>query len=437
LSISARGFFKKFKKLTSEQLLKKSAIVLFLRIVGMALAYVAIILISRTFGAETYGRFSLLLTTIQFLVLLFSLGLPQLMIKLTADKRFYDITPKNNYLYHALIAILVSGIIGSILLYFSVDIIAVNIFRDPLLIPYFKTLSYFFVFFVLHSFLVEFLKGRKLFINYGLYLYVMPYLLFFIIYFVFYDKEINITERAIYFSYLIPFLIITVITFFFLPLKQLKTTKAYTYKDLFQLSFPMLFSATFIFISNWTDVFMLGAMATKAEVGIYNAAYKLAIIALLVITAVNTVLAPRISELYSKNNLEEIKKEVQKATKIITYITIPIVVVLIVFRKQLLGMFGLEFVQGEQVLIIVSLGLLFNALSGSVAIIMNMTKHQKELRNFTLISAFINILLNYFLIKEMGIDGAAIASLISAILFNITCIWYIKKKLGFFTFLKY
>jgi len=250
LSISARGFFKKFKKLTSEQLLKKSAIVLFLRIVGMALAYVAIILISRTFGAETYGRFSLLLTTIQFLVLLFSLGLPQLMIKLTADKRFYDITPKNNYLYHALIAILVSGIIGSILLYFSVDIIAVNIFRDPLLIPYFKTLSYFFVFFVLHSFLVEFLKGRKLFINYGLYLYVMPYLLFFIIYFVFYDKEINITERAIYFSYLIPFLIITVITFFFLPLKQLKTTKAYPYKDLFQLSFPMLFSATFIFISS-------------------------------------------------------------------------------------------------------------------------------------------------------------------------------------------
>lgn len=437
MSISARVFFKKFKKLTSEQLLKKSAIVLFLRIVGMALAYVAIILISRTFGAETYGRFSLLLTTIQFLVLLFSLGLPQLMIKLTADKRFYDITPKNNYLYHALIAILVSGIIGSILLYFSVDIIAVNIFRDPLLIPYFKTLSYFFVFFVLHSFLVEFLKGRKLFINYGLYLYVMPYLLFFIIYFVFYDKEINITERAIYFSYLIPFLIITVITFFFLPLKQLKTTKAYPYKDLFQLSFPMLFSATFIFISNWTDVFMLGAMVTKAEVGIYNAAYKLAIIALLVITAVNTVLEPRISELYSKNNIEEIKKEVQKATKIITYITIPIVVVLIVFRKQLLGMVGLEFVQGEQVLIIVSLGLLFNALSGSVAIIMNMTKHQKELRNFTLISAFINILLNYFLIKEMGIDGAAIASLISAILFNITCIWYIKKKLGFFTFLKY
>ena len=389
MSILGKVFSNKIKKVRSEQLLKKSGSVFLLRIIGMAFAYAAIILISRTFGAETYGRFSLLITTTQFLLLLFSLGLPQVIIKLTADTRFYDVIPKNNYLYKALIAIFASGIIGAILLYFSVDIIAVNIFKDVLLIPYFKTLSYFFVFVVIHKFLVEFLKGRKLFTNYGLYLFVMPYLLFFIIYFMFYYKEPNITEKVIYFSYLIPFLIISGIAFFFLPLKQLKTKINYPYKDLFQLSFPMLFSAAFIFISNWTDVFMLGAMVTKAEVGIYNAAYKLAIIALLVITAVNTVLAPRISELYSKHKIDEIDKEVQKATKIITYVTIPIVVILIVFRKQLLGAFGQEFVEeGSLVLIVVIIGLLFNALSGSVWQVLNMTKHQKELRNFTLISAF-------------------------------------------------
>lgn len=424
------------KKVLSEELLKKSSSVFILRIVGMALAYAAIILITRTFGAETYGRFSLLVTTSQFLVLLFSLGLPFAIVKLTADINFFHNSPKNNYLYNALIAILVSGIIGAILLYFSADFIAVNIFKDVLLIPYFKTLSYFFVFVVLHSFLVEFLKGRKLFINYGLYLYIMPYLLFFIIYFVFYNKEINTTESAIYFSYLISFLIISFITFFFLPIKQLKTVKTYPYKDLFYLSFPMLFSAAFIFISNWTDVFMLGAMVTKAEVGIYNAAYKLAIIALLVITAINTVLAPRIAELYSKNNIEGIKEEVQKATKIITYITIPIVVVLIAFRKQLLSMFGAEFVQGEQVLIIVSIGLLFNALSGSVGQVLNMTKHQKELRNFTLIAGLSNVVLNYILIKKMGISGAAISSLITNILLNILCLIYIKKKFNFYAFFK-
>lgn len=421
----------------TDQLFKQSAIVFVLRIVGMTLAYTAIILISRVYGAETYGRFSLLLTTAQFLVLIFSLGLPFAIVKLTADSNFFEITPKNNYLYNALKAVIISGLLGSILLYFSVDIIAINIFNDPLLIPYFKTLSYFFVFVVLHSFLVEFLKGRKLFIDYGLYLYVMPYLLFFIIFYFFFFKNSRITENAIYFSYLIPFLIISGIAFFFLPIKRLKTINKYLYKDLFKLSFPMLFSAAFIFISNWTDVFMLGAMVSKAEVGIYNASYKLAIIALLVITAVNTVLAPKISELYSNGNILEIKKEVQKATKIITFVTTPIVIVLIVFRKQLLGLFGKEFIQdGSTVLIIIALGLFFNALSGSVGQILNMTKYQKKLKKFTIISVLVNITLNYFFILNYRIIGAAIASMISNIFLNAMCLIYIKKELKFNAFFK-
>jgi len=430
--------FKKLKTILQSGTIKNSAMVLMLRLIGMALGYASIILISRLFGAETYGRFALLLTTAQFLLLIFSLGLPFSIVKLTSDINFFkNNVPQNNYLLYSLKALLISAIIGAVSIFLLSKFVAVYVFKDVLLIPYLKALSYFFVFLVLHKFLVEFIKGKKRFTTYGLFLYVLPYVLFFIVFGLMYFNNQNEAEESIYIAYLLPFLILAITAFFFLPLKKLKTKTSYKYDTLFALAFPMLFSAAFIFISNWTDIFMLGAMVSKTEVGIYNAAYKVATIALVIITAINTVLAPKIATLYSENNIEGIKSEVQKATKIITFLSIPIFVLVIVFRKQFLSIFGAEFVQGEYALIIIAIGLLFNAVSGSVAQILNMTKHQQELKKFTMITVIINIVLNYILIKHFGIIGAAIASLVSNVVLNVLCIVFIKKEFNFYAFFKF
>jgi O-antigen/teichoic acid export membrane protein len=426
---------RKIKTILSKQLIKKSGAVLFLRIVGMAFSFLAVLFISNFYGAEVYGRYSLSITLLQFLILIFSLGLTSSVIKLTSDVNFFrNKKPLNRYLFNSMVLLFLSMLICSLLLYFFKQQLAITIFNDVKIISYFNYLSLFIVFGAFHVFFSEYIRGRGKFIHYGVFMYVLPNLL--LIAFLFYGKYNNYNEDFIIISYLLSLAILSIVLLYFVPKREaLMIKKSYSYRSLLSLSIPMMFSATFIFITNWTDIFMLGAMVSKAEVGIYNAAYKLAILSLVVIHAVNTVLAPKISQLYSENNINEIKNEVQRATKIITYITIPVVLILIIFRKHLLILFGEEFVVGEQVLLIVSIGLLINALSGSVGIIMNMTKHQKELRTFTFIGAIINIFLNYFLIKRFGINGAAIASLLSSILLNIMCIWYIKKYLGFYTFL--
>ena len=43
------------------------------------------------------------------------------------------------------------------------------------------------------------------------------------------------------------------------------------------------------------------------------------------------------------------------------------------------------------------------------------------------------LLLSYMLIPLYGIEGAAIASLVTNVLINIVCVYYIKRKLGFYT----
>lgn len=100
-----------------------------------------------------------------------------------------------------------------------------------------------------------------------------------------------------------------------------------------------------------------------------------------------------------------------------------------------MGLFGLEFLSGETTLILLTIGFLFNAFSGTISPILNMTDYQKIFRNLTLAMAVLNIGLNYFLIPQYGIDGAAFASLLSQLFLNVMAIYYIKKHLGFWALL--
>jgi len=422
-----------FKEIKLPWLLKKGLSVMLIRVIGMAIVYLSILYITNVYGAETYGRYTLAQTLVQALILLFSLGIRTSIVKLTSDVNFFlNGKPLNNYLKKIVFALLASSIICAILLLIFKNWLAIEVFKDHLLADYFKYTAVFIVFVIFHSVLAEFIRAKKKFWEYSLYVYVLPPLLFFITLIAIRSK--GLPESSIILSYLLSFVVICVILLFYFPFNQINVKTDYSYKKLFSLSLPMMFSALFLFLSNWTDVFMLGILSTKTDVGVYNAAFKLAIIAFIVINAINTVFAPKISELFSQNKLKEIEVEFHKARRMTIYLTLPIIIIIIAFRKQLLSLFGDDFVYGETALTIIVCGLLINVFSGSVDYFLNMTNHQKPLRTFTIISAVINIVLNYFLIKEMGINGAAIASVISSLTINLLCVFYIKKQFGFYTF---
>ena len=399
----------------------------------MTIVYGSILYISNIYGAETYGRFSLTQTLIQFLILLFSLGIRSSIVKLTSDVNFFSNgVPLNNYLKKTIYTLLVSSTVCSLLIIFFNKWLAVVVFKDETLIIYFQYMAMFIAFTIFHSVLSEFIRAKKNFWQYSLYMYVLPPLLFLCLMVFF--RRMNLQESSIILGYLLSFLLVCIMLIFYFPFSKMNVNNDYSLKRLFSLSFPMMFSSLFLFISNWTDIFMLGILSTKKDVGIYNAAFKLAIIAVIVINAINTVFAPRISELFSQNKLLKIEQEFHKARRITIYLTIPIIFILIIFRKTFLSFFGHEFIYGEIPLMIIISGLLINIFAGSVDQFMNMTNHQKQLRTFTIISASLNIVLNYLLIKKMGIIGAALASVISSITINLLCIVYIKRVFGFFTF---
>jgi O-antigen/teichoic acid export membrane protein len=103
---------------------------------------------------------------------------------------------------------------------------------------------------------------------------------------------------------------------------------------------------------------------------------------------------------------------------------------LIFLGHYFLNIFGQDFVDGKGALIILSVGRLLNVAFGSVGAIMIMTGHEREAAFGVGVSAVANVMLNATLIPKWGINGAALATTISLILWNVTLCTYVFRRLG-------
>lgn len=425
----------KLATLSIESLFLNSGSVFIRRIIGMGLSFIWVFAITNFFGSETYGFFSISQVVINFLAVIFGLGIDTVIIKFGSMKEHYSNgIIKSNFFKKALILTLLSSIVCGILILLSKDVIAFQIFRKEELSKYFTYIGWMAILFLFHKPLVNFLSVQGKFNKYGNFYFLFPNAFFLI--WVFLAYYLAWKPYTIIVGYLLSYGVFGIIQLFFLIKTPKEIKLNISYRKILMFSTPMMISSSFLFISNWTDILMLGAMVNESDVGIYNAAFKMGSLVLVIIAAVNAVLSPKISNLFDKNNIQGIKIEVLKATRIISYVSLPAVIFLALFSKEILSLFGEEFMEGKWVLIIISAGMLFNAMSGSVGQILNMTNYQKQFRNFTIISALLNIVLNYFLISKYGIEGAAIASLISNLVINIMCLVLVKQKFNFYAFFR-
>lgn len=204
-----------------------------------------------------------------------------------------------------------------------------------------------------------------------------------------------------------------------------------SFKEIISLSFPMFLTSSILMVIYYSDTLMLGIFSTEHEVGIYAISLKLALLTNFVLTSVNSIAAPKFSQLYHSGDLEQLGFVARQSTRIAFWATIPIILIYIVFGYKILELFGLEFTAGYHALLFLMIGQLVNVAAGSVGLFLDMTGHEKIFRNIVVTSGVINIVLNLILIPRYHINGAAIASMISIISWNVLAALYIKKKFGF------
>lgn len=199
-------------------------------------------------------------------------------------------------------------------------------------------------------------------------------------------------------------------------------------------SIPFLLVEAFYLVLANTDIIMLGKYLEPDDVGIYYAAARTTALIMLILFAVQAMLAPQFSSLYAENKHDQLARLFAGAIHWIFWPSLIAGVALIVIGKPILSLFGPEFVEGYPVLVILTLSLLVKAAAGPVDLLLNMTGNQNRCAIVLGCSALLNIIFNILLIPRFGLVGAAIATTASIVISTGLFVLVAKRRLGVVAF---
>src|SRR5690606_817082 len=146
--------------------------------------------------------------------------------------------------------------------------------------------------------------------------------------------------------------------------QERKEKKHYSLHNLTTLSFPMLLSSSFALLMGWSDILMLSFYKSSFDIGIYNSTLRLATLSTISLIAINAIASPKFVEFYTTSDMDGLKKVVKQSSKLVFFTSAPILLILMVFSKQILSLFGEEFAVGYWALIFLCLSRFVNAISG-------------------------------------------------------------------------
>lgn len=189
-----------------------------------------------------------------------------------------------------------------------------------------------------------------------------------------------------------------------------------------------------VFISSSIDKTMIGIFCENPlQNGYYEQSMKTIRIILTLITAMSTVLSPRIGFLFQKNDTNKIKKIIKQSYEFIFFLGFPICFGLISLADIFIPWFyGYEFIEAVPIVMILSfltIFISFNNVTGTQYLIP--LKKQKQYTFTVTFGSLINILLNLLLIPKFYAVGAAIASVISEFSITIMQIIVCRKEIVF------
>jgi O-antigen/teichoic acid export membrane protein len=186
-------------------------------------------------------------------------------------------------------------------------------------------------------------------------------------------------------------------------------------KVLLRFSAPVLFSGLLFIVLNSLDRLMLGILSESQEVGIFSAAGNVSQVMTLVLTAFIPISMTMIADLHANGRYGELSKLYQSIARWILILTLPAFLVVVIAPSEVMLVFGRAFSSGGAVLLVLSIGQLFNAGTGPVGKLMEMTGKQDI--NVAVVAAVIvlNAGLNYALIPTYGALGAAVSTTIATV----------------------
>ena len=206
------------------------------------------------------------------------------------------------------------------------------------------------------------------------------------------------------------------------------------YRSIVALFIPIIATSMYRYL----DKVLLGIFGKMSDVGQFDYAEKIIMISLGCLTALGTVMLPKMSNLIANNNEEVVSDYLIKSMKFAMFISCGIMCGMASLGEQLaVTYFGSQYVDCGKIIRYLSITVLPIAWANVIRtqyLIPN--SKDKEYISSVVIGGFINILLNIVLIPIIGLNGAIIATLVAEFAVAITQTFFVKNYIDIKIFCK-
>jgi O-antigen/teichoic acid export membrane protein len=187
--------------------------------------------------------------------------------------------------------------------------------------------------------------------------------------------------------------------------------------------------------NSFADTLILGLLADSATVGIYRVAAQCALLVPFTLMMLGPVAGPYVAQLHAKGDTAAVQRVVGRTARTAFVAACPVFLLLVLFGGPVLSfVFGPEYAVGATALAILATGQLVNASTGTVGIVLNMTGHERDTMLGVAVAAVATVVLNALLVPPLGLDGAALATAASMILWNVVMAYRLYVRTGLVSF---
>lgn len=206
--------------------------------------------------------------------------------------------------------------------------------------------------------------------------------------------------------------------------------RAYESKEWSKIAIQLMLIGIVGPLQGQLDIIMLKHLSTTENVGVFFAASRLSSLVSFGIVSMAALVAPTVAELWALGRRTEVQKVIHQTSVVTSAVAVCVCVAGGLWGREALSLFGGKFVSGYLSLLILLATQCVFALAGNITILLVLAGHQAILPKAAIAAVVTNITLNFILIPPLGMEGAALTSLLSAILWRTIMNAYLFRRTG-------
>lgn len=421
-----------------KKIFKKLGLLMFVRLFAIGLTFLQTIFITRVFGSEVFGQLSFALSVSALLVLLFSGGMDQVIMREIARVGIKNI--RSSHSWRLICAALRKftiplAIVGLSLIIFFIYAFLQSSFRLSLL-------------FVIALIPLVLIRKYSEAINQGsknilksIFGSQVVYPLFMILGCII-SASMSLPSNIQYLSliYLVAVILSTFVAIFFVLVTINSTTEVRTVveenisgstqRTYLNSGFHFALVSLGFIIGQHIDVLLMGFFSTADNVGLVRIAARVAEMAGLMRAIVVLQYKPLLAEAVGRNDKTLIQNHSKFMMNVYVLTGIPITLFCWIFAEEVMSVFGSEFVNGAWAMRIYLGGVLVTLIMGPSNSLLAMSGNEALASKILFQALSIQIVLDLLLIPSYGVNGCAIANCLSLTFLGFRSRYLTKKVLN-------